>query len=201
MSTSLGKVHQKILKRLAREDWVSTDELLKLTKQKYLDRRIRELRDEEGWQIVHEMKGSQHGYRLASLEKGEGRKRHYLPMKEKIKIFERDNYTCQICECKVSKNNAQIDHKIPLIRGGDLSESNLQTLCLECNVVKRGYCRKCTRKSCKDCLLANPQLMKNRVTLQLPPHLHDKLRAKAELLNKKLPQYITELLCDATSHN
>jgi hypothetical protein len=194
-------VHQKILRRLEQGDWVSTDELLNLTNQKYLDRRIRELRDEDGWQIVHEMKGNQHGYRLASFEKGEGRKRHYLAMKEKVRIFERDGYRCQICECGVSKANAQIDHRIPLIKGGDMAESNLQTLCLECNVVKRGHCRRCTLESCQQCFLANPGLIKNRVVLQLPSNLYSKLKSNAERSGKLMPLYITELLSEAASND
>ena len=194
MSTRLGKVHKKILERLLKGDWVSSQELLKLTNQKYVDRRIRELRDEEGWQIIHERKGRRHGYRLISTKKGKGRKRHYLSSKEKIEIFERDSYTCQICGLQLSSNNAQIDHKVPLIRDGDLSASNLQTLCPECNVVKRSYCHKCTRPSCEDCFLAEPSLIRNRIILQLPSDLYNKLEEKATLSGKALPDFIIELL-------
>lgn len=58
-------------------------------------------------------------------------------LREKIKI--RDNYTCQ--KCGLSTNVEQnllleIDHIIPLSKGGITSEENLQTLCWRCNRAK-----------------------------------------------------------------
>lgn len=55
-------------------------------------------------------------------------------LREKIKI--RDFYTCKIC--KLSTNDEknlllEIDHIIPLAKGGITSEDNLQTLCWKCN--------------------------------------------------------------------
>lgn len=52
------------------------------------------------------------------------------------KILIRDNYTCQICgNSKQKEPNLllEIDHIIPLSRGGMTSEENLQTLCWKCN--------------------------------------------------------------------
>ncbi len=58
-------------------------------------------------------------------------------LREKIK--ERDNYTCQ--KCKISTNDEvnlliEIDHIIPLSKGGITSEENLQALCWKCNRTK-----------------------------------------------------------------
>jgi len=55
-------------------------------------------------------------------------------LREKIKI--RDNYTCK--QCKLSINDEknlllEIDHIIPISKGGITSEDNLQTLCWKCN--------------------------------------------------------------------
>ncbi len=55
-------------------------------------------------------------------------------LREKIKI--RDNYTCT--KCGLSTNDEknlllEIDHVIPLSKGGITSEINLQTLCWRCN--------------------------------------------------------------------
>jgi len=58
-------------------------------------------------------------------------------LREKIK--ERDNYTCQKCglSTKEEKNLLlEIDHIIPLSKGGITSEENLQTLCWKCNRTK-----------------------------------------------------------------
>jgi hypothetical protein len=45
-------------------------------------------------------------------------------------VFERDNYLCIACG---SHEDLTVDHIKPLIRGGDNSLENLQTLCRPCN--------------------------------------------------------------------
>lgn len=55
-------------------------------------------------------------------------------LREKIKI--RDNYTCQKCGLSTRDEPnllLEIDHKIPLAKGGMTTEDNLQTLCWKCN--------------------------------------------------------------------
>ena len=58
-------------------------------------------------------------------------------LRERIK--ERDNYTC--CNCNLSIEDEQnllleIDHIIPISKGGLSTERNLQTLCWRCNRTK-----------------------------------------------------------------
>lgn len=48
-------------------------------------------------------------------------------------IWERDNFTCQICGKRRFLN---VDHIIPESRGGTLDKENLQTLCKKCNSSK-----------------------------------------------------------------
>lgn len=52
---------------------------------------------------------------------------------QRARILERDDYTCQSCG---SKDHPCIDHIIPVSRGGDSSDDNLQVLCLPCNTKK-----------------------------------------------------------------
>lgn len=52
---------------------------------------------------------------------------------QRARILERDNYTCQQCD---SKEHLCVDHVIPVSRGGDSSDDNLQILCLPCNTKK-----------------------------------------------------------------
>ncbi len=55
-------------------------------------------------------------------------------LRERIKT--RDNYSCQICNLSVADEKnllLEIDHIIPLSKGGITSEKNLQTLCWRCN--------------------------------------------------------------------
>lgn len=58
-------------------------------------------------------------------------------LREKIKI--RDHYTC--CKCSLSTQKEpnlllEIDHVIPVSKGGMTTEKNLQTLCWKCNRTK-----------------------------------------------------------------
>ena len=48
-------------------------------------------------------------------------------------IYQRDNYRCKKCG---STENLEIDHIIPISRGGKSTYSNLQTLCHKCNKEK-----------------------------------------------------------------
>ncbi|MGL4767852.1 MAG: HNH endonuclease [Formosimonas sp.] len=55
-------------------------------------------------------------------------------LREKIKL--RDNHACKICNLSVLNEQnllLEIDHIIPVSRGGMTTEENLQTLCWRCN--------------------------------------------------------------------
>jgi len=60
------------------------------------------------------------------------------------KIFNRDGYICQLCGCKTRPDYKNpyhpkypnLDHIIPLSKGGDHSKINTQCLCRQCNIEK-----------------------------------------------------------------
>ncbi len=52
---------------------------------------------------------------------------------QRARIYSRDDFTCQSCG---SKEHLCIDHILPVSRGGDSSDDNLQTLCMSCNTSK-----------------------------------------------------------------
>ena len=56
----------------------------------------------------------------------------------RFQVLKRDNYTCQICG-KQAKDGVQleVDHIIPIAKGGKTVIDNLQTLCKQCNRGKR----------------------------------------------------------------
>lgn len=65
--------------------------------------------------------------------------RALMTSKLRDRIKERDRYTCKFCNLstEVERNLLlEIDHVIPLSRGGFTTESNLQTLCWRCNRTK-----------------------------------------------------------------
>ena len=60
-----------------------------------------------------------------------------IPPEVRKYVFERDFYHCQSCGKTNSEANLNVDHIIPLARGGKNDLSNLQTLCSNCNQRKR----------------------------------------------------------------
>lgn len=63
--------------------------------------------------------------------------------KMRFSIYERDRHRC--CKCGVSDRYAQleIDHILPIAKGGKTTYDNLQTLCHKCNVEKGDTYAKC----------------------------------------------------------
>ncbi|OON85411.1 HNH endonuclease [Oribacterium sp. C9] len=59
-----------------------------------------------------------------------------MTSKLRQQIKERDNYTCKFCGNSTHKEPnllLEIDHIIPVAKGGYTVEDNLQTLCWKCN--------------------------------------------------------------------
>lgn len=57
----------------------------------------------------------------------------YIPNRIRRMVLARDSYQC--CECG-SQSYLEMDHIIPLSKGGATSLNNLQTLCRGCNLKK-----------------------------------------------------------------
>lgn len=75
--------------------------------------------------------------RRHSLDTIEKIRRVSMPPKLRWKILQRDNFRCVKCGAGVNDTDClQVDHINPIIKGGTNEESNLQTLCYECNIGK-----------------------------------------------------------------
>ena len=108
-------------------------------------RRIRELRLEEGMQILthndrEDLKPGQYILitlkRLPKMASG-------IPADQRARILERNGMTCQICGVGPNEPNPynpekrvrlQVDHIIPLSEGGTNDDSNLRVTCSVCNL-------------------------------------------------------------------
>jgi len=75
---------------------------------------------------------------MRSKALGSDGRRTSLNPKKRILVLERDNYTCQKCGRQASEARLEVDHIIPVSKGGTDEDSNLQTLCFECNRGKGG---------------------------------------------------------------
>lgn len=155
-------------------NWVKSQELLSMTKQKYFDRRIRELHDELGCDIETQYHEDSHAYRLKSPDLKEANPRHYLTPAQKKALFEQCGCRCQICgrQFKAGVKGLQADHKIPLIRGGSCDEINWQALCNSCNVGKRSACAACD-DDCRKCPWAFPEKVGPAILIRIPKSLAD----------------------------
>ena len=62
--------------------------------------------------------------------------RQPIPRKLRHEVFKRDGYRCRECGASKDETILEIDHIIPVARGGTNDIDNLQTLCRECNRMK-----------------------------------------------------------------
>lgn len=61
------------------------------------------------------------------------RRREPISKKLRLLILERDNYRCRICGKSAKDTILEVDHIVPVAKGGTTSLNNLQTLCIDCN--------------------------------------------------------------------
>lgn len=89
---------------------------------------------------------------------------------QRQRILERDGYKCQQCG---STEHLCIDHILPVSRGGDSSDENLQVLCFSCNTKKSNKLdgEKSARKRNKHNEYANFDPIKNKTQLNIEPTL------------------------------
>lgn len=106
--------------------------------------------------------------------------------KLRFEIFKRDNFTCQYCGEYAPNVILQIDHVIPVSKGGNNSIDNLKTACTKCNSGKH------------DVLLTERTNMKKKdrhtFPLRISLEFHALLVKAAKAEGKSIHQYILDLL-------
>ena len=63
-------------------------------------------------------------------------KREHIPARLRHEVFKRDKYRCRECGATNKETTLEIDHIVPVAKGGSNNLSNLQTLCKACNRAK-----------------------------------------------------------------
>ena len=62
--------------------------------------------------------------------------RQPIPRKLRHEVFKRDGFCCRECGASKDETSLEIDHILPVAKGGTNDIDNLQTLCRECNRMK-----------------------------------------------------------------
>lgn len=187
-----NKAKKKILVELWPQKWVKSSRLLELTNQKYFDRRIRELRDELGFQIESRYVDGEAAYRLVSHDYQFLKRRQYPTQKQKELLIKKYGFKCNICGLvsEKGKNDLNYDHRIPLNRGGEAEIDNLQLLCTRCNNMKRRECQACTKKSCNECQYAFPEKFDSLRLISLTREMEETLQNIAYSKNMTVEELI-----------
>lgn len=136
-----------------------------------------ELWTEEGFTSVHAagMKGNRI-YQLAVADHetlfnpNAKATRVNISAADKAIVLKKQNYLCCICGAKLREPSEvenhvfakdrvkmEIDHRIPVDRGGASDISNYQALCHYCNKCKRQMCFVCKKTCNADCALVSPE--------------------------------------------
>ncbi len=63
--------------------------------------------------------------------------REEISIRKRFLVFKRYQFTCVICGRSGKGVKLEVDHRLPVSKGGTNSLDNLQTLCFECNRGKR----------------------------------------------------------------
>jgi 5-methylcytosine-specific restriction endonuclease McrA len=140
----------KRMKQYARENKEHISEYMKRYYQENKDQ-IAEYQQENKEKITEYMKqyrqseqGREANYKAATKRRSYKMKVKFTTYQRK-ELLDRDNWTCQCCGIKVhdrstgdwnTHDKANIDHIIPISRGGNSEPNNLQILCRTCNLSK-----------------------------------------------------------------
>lgn len=63
--------------------------------------------------------------------------RKEISIRTRFFVFKRDQFACVMCGRSGSGIRLEVDHRLPVSKGGKNSMDNLQTLCFDCNRGKR----------------------------------------------------------------
>ena len=73
-----------------------------------------------------------------ALDPGARRRRSHVTGRLRLRyvVLSRDHFRCVLCGADASGTTLHVDHVTPASLGGERTEANLRTLCVECNLGK-----------------------------------------------------------------
>lgn len=208
---NISEVKLLILSTLWGEDkdvlkpkWISSKYLLEITKQKYFDRRARELRDQLGCDIETKFQSdiNDHAWILKSVAVSKIVNREYLSEKQKKELFVNSGYRCSTCGVKIDPGvrGLQADHKVPLSRNGTNDIKNWQAMCNNCNVGKRRACENC-ELNCNECSWAFPEKFGIPLIVPLNKDVLDQLKLYSQEYDRSISDVVAEAATEYMTNN
>jgi 5-methylcytosine-specific restriction endonuclease McrA len=70
---------------------------------------------------------------VATVRQRSATRRRGMSKRLRLLILERDGYKCCLCGKTKKETKLEVDHKVPVAKGGTDSLNNLWTLCIDCN--------------------------------------------------------------------
>jgi hypothetical protein len=169
---------------------MTSDELRKVAGTSEWARRVRELRDEEGYQILtnHDRAELKIGEYLLENGKPQPAFERSISKETRAYVLDRNGFTCQMCGAvagephpydPTKKTRLHIGHIIDKSMGGTDDPSNLRAICSVCN------------EGASNITLTRPDLQKLLIQVRRAT-IADQLEA-LNWLAKKFPQKINEM--------
>jgi hypothetical protein len=109
-----------------------------------------------------------------------------VSLKLRFEVFKRDNFTCQYCGRKTPEVILELEHVIPLVKGGTDDFDNLTTSCFECN---RGKGKNLLDTVLKDKDIHDETILLAEREFQLAEYNHLKKKIR-ERENKEIEELI-----------
>lgn len=164
----IGRRPRTVIMHILKHGYVTTGDLLSVYGYNHPPRAIRDVKD-LGIPVRATYIKNARGRRISKYEIGDwisdGARGERRPFPRDFKRQISDNPVCVFCSLSISWRMLQIDHRIPVIVGGDNVEriaANFMLACPSCNRAKSWSCESCENskardaEACKTCYWASP---------------------------------------------
>lgn len=128
---------------------INKDEIMAVARIAEWARRVRELRDEYGWDISshNDRDDLSPGEYILESETQGGQNPRYVSEETRQRILSRDGFQCVVCKQKRGEIHhitgkrvrVVVDHLVPVTESGGNDDENLRTLCTVCNHHRKNY--------------------------------------------------------------